>query len=134
MSIIQVRRALEEHLETFSGLPPVRYDNVQFTVPADKNFITTSFQPTAGGAATLGATRLLLQGLFLIDVHKPKYQGSFAAEDLAVDLSEHFKIGTMLSNGGVTVRVRYAQVETPLQTEEFYQVPVTIQWYSYITI
>lgn len=121
--------ALRARLSTLTSLPPVAWENINYTPSSTTLYLRPTILPAPTAQASLGDSgRDLHEGIFQIDVFIPDGSGRSTWPD---SIADHFKRGTILTQNGVTVRIKNASIGTAFKDENFYQVPVTIDYQSF---
>lgn len=131
----EIRRALEAQIANVSGIPSAgnrAWENVRFeptpgTAWVRMRLITQESRPAVRGANP----SLLYQGLFLVDVFVPEGNGPNAADVLADAIRDEFTVDDAYTVGSTTVRFRWSERAEGISDSPWYQVPVTISWYTY---
>lgn len=133
-----IRAALEERLAVVSGFPSAAnraYENVRF-VPTDGTTwarIATNFSRTRPAVRGPSPSERW-DGLFLVDVFAPENAGPGAAFDLAYAIKAAYTVDDVLTKNGVNVRIDYAELGQGISTSPWYLVPVTVAWYTYLSV
>jgi hypothetical protein len=70
-------------------------------------------------------------GIAQVDVFAAGENGWGDAFDKADDVAEHFKRGTRLTSGGVTVTIESVQIGPQLSFDGWFQLPVSINYLAY---
>ena len=127
--ISSIRAAFVTKLQTFTGLPSVAWENVPFTPTAGVTYIAPFLLPGEPFQAEIGTAGINRHsGVYQISIFAPAGGGMAAINTLAGSLCDHFKRGTALSYGGVTVTVQKAY-QSPMQQEtDRVHIPITIQF------
>lgn len=134
-----VRAALETHLATYAALVPlidVALENSGFTPVAGTPWLRPVLLPEKPQSAGPGSSAKNVQkGIFMIDVMQPTGGGTAAAQSRADALVSHFKRGTDLTAGSVTLTSEaawpaQARVET-LGTTDWFVMPVSVRFFAY---
>lgn len=82
--------------------------------------------PTAPELSTSSRNRHI--GIFQIDIFDPVGNGDGLAIEEGERIVACFKRGTTLTESGVVVMIEKAYLSTPIEEEEWYHVPVMIQF------
>lgn len=131
-----IRQALEKHLAAISGVPAIAFENVPFDPSALNEYLRAKLifieqRPSAVGVGV----KTLHRGLFLIDcfVRQEKTaNGPARADEIAGTVRDAFSYGTILTEGGNQIRIRFAERAEGRDDAPWYFVPVTVEWYSFI--
>lgn len=127
-----IRSALTARLQTLSGLPSVAWENVPFTPTAGSMYLKPSLLPGEPVQAELGTNGLNMHtGLYQISVFAPAGAGVAAVNTLVNAICDHFKRGTELTYGGITVRMVKAFPSPMMQETDWIQIPITVMWRAY---
>ena len=133
MSMQTIQRLLNAHLSTLAGLPTVQHENTQNIGHAGTSFSRATLIPARPSVLTVGVDgRTELRGLYQIDLFVPMNSGAEAVNALADQVIEHFHRGLRITEGAVTVHVSLSWREAGMRVEQFYQVPVVVQWSSVV--
>ena len=125
--ISSIRAAFVTKLQTFTGLPSVAWENVPFTPVTGITYIQPFLlpgEPFQAEIGTNGANRH--SGVYQISIFAPTGGGMAATNTLAGSLCDHFKRGTSLTYGGVTVTVQKAYPSPAMQETDRVHIPVTV--------
>lgn len=121
--------ALRTRLNSLPGAPPIAWENINYTPSSKTLYLRATMLPIPTIQASLGDDgKDLHEGIFQVDVFIPDGQGRSTWPDAIAD---HFKRGTVLTQNSVTVRIKNASIGTAFKEENFYQVPVTIDYQSF---
>jgi len=134
-AMTDIRSALEQQVITVSGFPNssnrawenVRFEPTEGTTWARMNIIPSAMRPAVRGASP----QLLYEGLFLVDIFAPEGNGANGADTLADAVRAAFTVDDVLTVNSTNVRFRYSERGQGLVDSPWYQVPVSVAWYSY---
>ena len=112
---------------------PVVYENMGSAdsgiTDAVGTFVDQAFLPAPQTAIEIGdAGRNRMVGVYQLAVNIPQGEGKKGAYDIALLVTEAFKRGTMLSNGGTSVRCVSADIEPGFESGMHFRVPISINW------
>lgn len=127
----QIREAFEAHLRALDNFPSV-WENRPAVQGFDANKAhQKSFMiPASNKSIGLQEKTTLHRGIFQVSLCYPTGIGAGAVEERAAALQLHFAAGTVLTAGGVKVRVKgKPSVGAPISTSP-YVVPVSIGYTS----
>jgi hypothetical protein len=131
-----IRGAIEIKLaevQDTSGKPEIAWENINFKPQGEAEWLRLNINFVSRKASGVGQnSQLLYEGVAFIDVFTQSDKSSYDADQLADQVMELFPYGTRLTNGSNTVIIRHAERQGALFEKPWYQVPVTIQFYSYI--
>lgn len=129
---LEITRAIAARLATLTGGWPIAYPNLPYEPTVGTDYLRLSFIPALTEQADLGTNgRNVNLGIAQIDVFNAGQDGWSEAFDKADAIAEHFKRGTKLSNGGVTVTIEQVEIAAPLNIDGWYQLPVSINYRAY---
>lgn len=127
-----IRSVFETELNSITGLPPIGWENVNFSPSTSVGYLEPRLVPTRREPAVRGINpQLLYQGYYLIEVFTPSGYGPNKADTYASTLIDHFEVTKDISRGGTTVSIRYAERDLGIKEDAFYKVPVRIGYYTY---
>jgi hypothetical protein len=122
---------LLEHLSglTLSTPLTVAYPNVDFSPPSTGYLRATHF-PNETTQVTLGDTgQNRHTGFLQVSVMWPNGTGDIIPLDIAGEVIARFKRGTVISKGGLSIRIINPPTISPaLQDDPFTQYPITIRY------
>ena len=127
-----IRRAFEVRLAALPSLPSVAWPNRAFppvgTSMPDKYLqpFMLPGEPFQAEIGTAGANRH--SGVYQISVFTAAGIGMDAMDALVGALCDHFKRGTLLPFGGVTVSIIKAYPSATQQETDWQHVPITIRY------
>lgn len=128
----KIRAALEVHLNSTPNLPPVAWENVDYSPATDAPFIKARLQPTSRRPSVKGSDpRHRYQGLYTLLCHFPEGKGPSANEDLVNTLIDRFNSTVDIPLDGVVVRIEYSEAQSSYSKTPWYVTPVTIAWFCY---
>jgi|TARA_B100000963_G_scaffold350943_1_gene361857 hypothetical protein len=123
-----VQAALDTKLATVTGTN-VAFPNVPYTPQAGTSYLRASFLPAETTQAGLGANgKDETNGIYQIDVVVPRGSGRPQLIDTVADL---FKRGTVSSYNSVNVRVRSVSMSPAILDEEWYFVPISVNFQTF---
>jgi len=108
-----IRAALEQAVTNVSGFP------------SDRAWENVRFEPTTG---TPWARMVLNVALFY-----PEATGPAAADAMADAVRDAFTVSTVANEGSVSVRFDYSERGQGVPDSPWYQVPVRVRWYTYLS-
>lgn len=127
-----IRAALETTLNSVSDLPPVAWENVNFSPNTGTSFVKPRLVPTRREPAVRGTNpQMYYQGVFQVDCYVSEGNGPAAGDDLADSIIDAFEAATDVSYGSTFVSIRYAERDMAQQDGPYYMIPVRIGWYIY---
>ena len=114
---------------TLSPTMQVAWPNVDFTPPAS-GYLRATHLPADTRQASLGDAGLNRHiGIFQVDVFLAEGGGETAVKDIAGAVIAHFKRGTVLTTGGIVLKVNEPPTLGPvLKASPYIQAPVTIRY------
>lgn len=128
MSLHQsIRTALETHLAAMTDVPAIAWEDVQFEPPSAASWLRVTLAPASTDVNSLYDVLCLEdRGLLLVDAFVPENQGPSASDALGDAVRSHFKPGTNLISGGVTVRCQTVRREAGRASPPWRMVPIAI--------
>jgi len=127
----KILRGFETQLATLANVPPIQSPNVSFAPTKGTLYLRSSLLPaqtTSGSIGTNGSD--LYQGIYQVDVFAPRGEGSKEAVDMADSIIQLFVKGLVLTTDSFRVRIENGWIEATTQTPDWYQIPITIGWFS----
>lgn len=129
MSFQIIQSALDAHLQTLPGLPPLQLENTRNIGRTDESFSRATLITSRPGQLTVGRDgQDILRGLYQIDLFVPLDTGTARVNELADSVIEHFPRSLILGTAPVLVHINTAWRETGGRTEPFYGAPVVVAW------
>ncbi|MFP1634088.1 phage tail terminator-like protein [Zhengella sp. ZM62] len=109
---------------------PIAWPNVSFSPDPAAGYLGVSYFPAAALQQELGDNgRNRFIGVFQVSVFYPKDRGEVAAREIAADVANHFKRGTVISHDGLSIRIlRPPLAGSGFVDGPFFQVPVSINY------
>lgn len=128
-ALLDISAALDSHLNTMAGLPPVAWENLKY----ESILGTLYLRPTNIRGDTYAETEKDINiGIYMIDIFSEAGQGRNESIVMADLLSDRFKIDTEVTYNGVTVRIESVSCGSGLVLDDgWYQLPVSINYYSF---
>ena len=132
MSLVSIRAALENKLDTVSTNFPTAWENVKFTPKVGTPFQQAFLIPAEPENPTMGDDHHRAVGVFQVSLRYPLLKGSGDAMTRAELIKAAFKRGTSMTSGSVTVIVeRTPEIGSGyVDDDEWYVLPVRIRWYA----
>jgi hypothetical protein len=134
MSFSKIYKALNNQLDTVSGLPVVQHENdAPHKNDIRQGFVRSTLLPAETITSTLGEDGVNeLHGLFQIDLFNVINEGPYSASDLADTIIEAFDRTTRLTYLGVIVIVQQSWRGASHKFDTHYMTPVTVRWSAFI--
>ena len=125
---IELRAALNIHLSTMVGSPPIAWENVSYT-PDGSLFIEQSINPAEdrSNGVAVGSTDILA-GFMQLMINAPKSAGITVYQDELNRIKAHFVRNGSLINGSTRVSLTKIWASSPIPNENYYRVPVSIRY------
>lgn len=135
-AFFDTQAALDSSLSTAAGVIPVAWQYPGTQGPYEPETGTTYLRPTnlSGDTfqAELGTTgQDVTDGIYQVDVLAPLDATQKTILDLADDIADAFKRGSIHTYNGVNVRIRRASVGTSTRDGAWQIIPVTISYFVY---
>jgi len=109
----------------------IAWENKSFTPVAGTRWYRATFLPGMAQAAAVGVdAQNRHYGLMQVDVCEPKNLGDALAGTEAERIATCYKRGTVLTYSGVSVRVERAYRGAAIPNEDWFMVPVLIEYRS----
>lgn len=126
----EIRAALVTQLISYTGLPPVAYENSAFT-PNGAQYIKENTLWGANLNLTLTGSHEQQIGIYQLTIFTPINTGTLDDLDLTSGLKSHFKVGTRLTYQGYTIQI--TRVETaPLGMDSPYSFRPLSIYFKYL--
>jgi hypothetical protein len=125
-----IRAAFITHLQTFTSLPPLAMENMEYKPVIGTAYLRPTLLPGEPFQAEMGPSGQNWHvGLFQISIMHPAKVGLSAPGLLRDNLINHFKRGTNLTYGGITVRIKKAYSSPALQETDWLHIPISIEYH-----
>ena len=123
-----IQAALDTQLSTITDVA-IAYPNIPYTPSAGTSYLRASFIPADTAQASLGSSgKDETNGVYQVDVVVPRGSGRPSLVDTVADA---FKRGTTLTYNSRTLRVRSVSIGSAILDDEWYFVPVSIDFQIY---
>lgn len=124
-----IRAALTARLQTLSGLPSVAWENVAFTPVPSVTYLAPALLPGEPFQAEIGPSGQNWHlGVYQVSIFAPKNVGVGALNTLRDAIVTHFKRGTTMTSGAVTVTATKAYPSAAITEVDRVHVPITIRY------
>jgi hypothetical protein len=122
-----IRSAFVQKLQLLNALPLVAWENISFTPDPEAPYLKPALLPGEPSQAEIGTNgQNRHPGVYQISVFAPSGTGCATLNALRDALCDHFKRGTQLTYGDITVTVQKAYPGPTMQEPGWQQVPITI--------
>ena len=112
-----------------AGVPPIAYENAEYTPVEGTLYLRESFLPNIKDAVGVAHTSADdYEGLYQVSVMDGRGDRRFDAQEQARLISLHFPRGAEYSYNGVTVKITGTRLASAITEDGWYQIPVTISW------
>ena len=112
-----------------AGVPPVAYENAEYTPVEGTLYLRESFLPNIKDAVGVAHTSADdYEGLYQVSVMDGRGDRRFDAQEQARLISLHFPRGAEYTYNGVTVKITGTRLASAITEGGWYQIPVTISW------
>lgn len=124
--------ALDSHLNSMAGLPPVAWENQNYSPTQGTLYLRPTIIPGDTLQAGLGDAGIDEHiGLYQVDVFAEAGVGKGAAVVMADTVADQFSRGTVLSLNGVDVRIVSTSRGVGTVDGGWFIVPVTVSYQSF---
>ena len=124
-----IRSAFVTKLQTYVGLPSVAWENVPFTPTSGTTYLQPALLPGEPLQSELGATgQNRHMGIYQISIFAPTGTGILALNTLRDGLCDHFKRGTVLTYGAISLTIQKAFPGPTMQETDWVHVPISIRY------
>lgn len=131
MSYANIQTALNTHIQAIAGLPTLQLENTQNVGVTGVPFSRLTLLPARPTQLTVGVNgKDQLQGLAQLDLFYPLNTGTATGNGMADTVIATFTRGLTLTSAGTKIHIQLVWRETGRRIEQFYQVPVMVQWSS----
>lgn len=112
-----------------AGVPPIAYENAEYTPVEGSLYLRESFLPNIKDAVGVAHTSADdYEGLYQVSVMDGRGDRRFDAQEQARLISLHFPRGAEYTYNGVTVKITGTRLASAITEDGWYQIPVTISW------
>jgi len=112
-----------------AGVPPVAWENAEYTPVEGTLYLRESFLPNIKDAVGVAHTSADdYEGLYQVSVMDGRGDRRFDAQEQARLISLHFPRGAEYTYNGVTVKITGTRLASAITEDGWYQIPVTISW------
>lgn len=112
---------------------PTEYPNREFKPVAGKDWNQIHLMPSESEQASLGVAGSDKEsGSFQITLNTPKYSGDGDILDRARAIKSHYQQNNTLSYNGITVNISTITIHAGFISENWYKVPVRINYNAYL--
>lgn len=112
-----------------AGVPPIAYENAEYTPVEGSLYLRESFLPNIKDAVGVAHTSADdYEGLYQVSVMDGRGDRRFDAQEQARLISLHFPRGAEYTYNGVTVKITGTRLASAITGDGWYQIPVTISW------
>ena len=127
-----IQMLLETQLNSLGLGFPIAWDNTDFTPNPTTLWLSPSILPAGGQAAGLGYNaQNRHDGIFQITVFAPARDGHALGMSIADQIATGFKRGMSFTTGNTVLRVISISRNTSIEDGDWFQVPVSIQFFAY---
>ena len=127
MALVEIRTALETKLNALTPTLATAWENVPFTPVVGTAYQQVNLMIADTLNPTLGGTHYRIKGFMQVLLCYPPNAGAKTASTRADLLVNHFKRGTSLTSGGVTVIIdKTPSIAPALIDGVLYKIPVSI--------
>lgn len=131
-----IHRALATHLaDNFSKASVVVWENTTLDPAGLDVWFEEIFIPNDTRPATVGINGVQEDfGLYQINIRVPIGLGTIQSDNYVDEISQLYKMGTKLEKDGESVYIEGSTAGPGTTEDNWYFVPFTIEWSSYMTI
>ena len=131
MSLILIRKALEERLALITPAISTAYENVSFTPVNNVPYQRVNLLTAAPANPTLGGSHYREEGIFQVTLCYPENQAVATINARVALVRNQFVRGLSLTTGGVSLTIaRTPAVLTAFIDEARYCLAISIEWFS----
>lgn len=136
MSVVLIRRALEQRLAALDAAFPTAWENQEYTPVSGTPFQKVFLLPNETQSPTFGSTELIRElGLLQVSLYYPLNKGMKDVGVKAEAIRAYFPKGLSLTSGGVTVQItKRASVAPAMREGEWTVVVVSIPYFANIFV
>lgn len=130
MSYTIISGALETKLATWVNIPTVAYENESYTPIIGTRYLRAYNVPSIAQPNTLGDPgSSLIYGTFYLDLMNPAGEGRGTGDELADELIQVFKKGTVITLTGLNIHVITSGRETSQSETDWYMIPIRVKYW-----
>ncbi len=129
MAIVQIKKALERHLNLLTPALATAYENVAFTPVAGTAYQRVVVVPTKTVNPVMGSEYRREEGELQVFLAYPQGVGSNSVLTRATLVQDHFKRGLVLTEGNIKINIyRTPKIAGSLLTTDRIVVPVLVSY------
>lgn len=129
-----INTALSVRLKAFqtAGEPPIAYENTPYQPTEGNLYLQEAFLPNIKAIVGVSHTSSDdYEGIYQITVADGRGDRRFDAQEQARLLSLHFPRGAEYTYNGVTVKIVQTRVNGAVIEDNWYNIPVTVEWRAF---
>lgn len=131
MSYSAIYSALDAHVQGITGLPALQLENTSNIAKTGTPFSRLTILPARATQLTVGVDgRDQVSGLAQLDLFYPLNAGTATVNAMVDTVLDSFPRGLTLTSGDTQVHIQVVWREAGRRLDQFYNVPVVIQWSS----
>lgn len=125
--------ALDSHLNSMTGKPPIAWENYSYEPVLGTLYIRPTLIPGDVNQSTLGSSgQDMSVGIYQIDIFAESGKGKNQAVTMADTIANHFKRGTDLTYNSRIIRIRGVSRQGGINNDDgWFQIPVEINYISF---
>ena len=128
-----IQVALDQRLNTTSGLPAVAWENLDFTPTKGTSFVRPTNLSADGQTISIGDRLQSLPGIYQVDVFTDVNQGAGALNTVCDSIRDHFNSVDTLTEGTTEVWLQSINRIPPERDEAWLRGSVIINYIVYST-
>ncbi len=132
MSHSKINYALLTRLTTLPDTPPIAYENRPFTPTNGVLYLRENYIPANTASVGISNTDSSdYRGIYQVSIMAPMDTTKFDALNIIDAIESHFAKGTVLTYGGLSVKVQQVSTAAALRSGDRMMTPVSIDWRAF---
>ena len=131
---VNIRGALQNQLESVSGIPTIFYESMPNTPVKGTPYVQCALVPTQADPQNIGRNPTIYHaGTFEIGLAYPSGKGTNDIETMADLIKASFKVSSNIALNSVSVNIAKSERGLVVDDTDWIRVNVSVSWYVYST-
>lgn len=126
MSFNDASTACRVHLSQMADLPPVAYENVDFTPSSGVLYLSEKTLFTSSTGLLMDGALQRNDFIYQVLVYTPKGVSVHTAQKMADNVANHYARGLRVTRNSVTVEAHKVEVKPPFNSDSWFAIPVDV--------